>query len=382
MRRGDHAVAAPQLEKAAATSKSERDRAWNLRQRGNVAQTRSDYAAAEPLYRESLALYRKLKSRHDEALVLSELSVIHWWRGQLDEAEQMLREALAMDELTGLGAASTWYNLGAILNGANRLDDAREAGEQARKLFATAGHRGGESSALALLGELAQRQYRLAEARDLIERAIAIQRERGEKRSEGISLGNLARVAIEEERYDEARELCDEAIDIHRECGNKYNEGMQLMYLVDIAIVDGDLAAARRWCDDSASAFEAIASHIGLAAVHLRRGIVDELAGDARAAAACFERALGASARAKDHEMIAWVEMWHAAQAARGKRPRDAEAALARARASATRTGAPSIAVEASLAMATAVVARLAGTDVPLPEAVDWDTRVLARLAP
>jgi uncharacterized protein (TIGR02996 family) len=381
-RRGDHATAVPLLAAAGGKNAPREQRAWAVRQQANLASMRSDYAAAEPLYREALALYREDKDRHNEAIVLSELSVVHWWRHELDEAEAMLLHALELKTLVGASAGSTWYNLAAIRNGANRIDAARDAAEMARKLFAEAGHRGGEASALSMLGELAQRQHRYAEARVALERAVAIQRERGERRQLGVTLGNLARVAIEEERYAEARAICAESLELHRECENLFNEANQTLYLVDIALAEGDLAGARQACDDAERPFAKLAHHGGLGALQLRRGIADELAGAADTAAPHFDAAFAAAGRGNDHELAGWAELWRAVSAARRKRRDLAEAALDRARTKFAARGAASVAGEASMAMAAAVVGRWRAHDVDLPDAVDWDMRMLARMAP
>jgi uncharacterized protein (TIGR02996 family) len=381
LQRGDHATATVQVDRAAALATTKRERAWAARQRATAAASRSEFAAAEPLYREALALFRDDGDRRGEAVVLADLAIVHWWRQDLAGAEAVLREALAIPELGDQGAAHAWMSLASILNGQRRLDDARAAAERSREMSAAAGRRGNEAQALSLLSELARRQRRYADARELVAAAIAILRERGERRNEGVALGNLARVAIEDESYDEAREACEAALELDRECSNTYSEALQLMYLADIALARGDAAEARAWCEQSTARFEAIASHVGIAAAEMRHGIADQLAGDAAAADARYTLARAAARRAGDLEMVVWVELWTAINAAARGSATAANVVLARA-ASVLAGHLPSDACRASIEMATAVVARCAGGDVELPAAVDWDTRVLRRFAP
>jgi eukaryotic-like serine/threonine-protein kinase len=87
---------------------------------------------AETMFRESLALKRKLKVDHqDLAAVINNLAFVLWKKGQLPEAEALNREALEMRKKV-LGndspdVAASLDNLGGVLRDANRLPEAEAA---------------------------------------------------------------------------------------------------------------------------------------------------------------------------------------------------------------------------------------------------------------
>jgi tetratricopeptide (TPR) repeat protein len=265
------------------------------------------------------------------------------------------------------------------LNGANRIDDSIEAATQALSLFEVNNHRGGQSQALSLLGELWQRKNEPDKAVALLERAIGFERESGRRRELGITLGNLSRVALDLGEWAKVRVCCEEAVEIHREVGNKYNEGMQLMGLGDAAIGENELAEADQCYFDALVPLRAINSHVGISAAHLRRGIVAQLSSKREVAIKYYRQAIGDAAQSHDVEMPGWVEMWIALLAAQAGDQKAANAALNRAYAAMPAT---SVQGCETLAMTVAVVARLLGeTSNILPEPQSWDSRIIRRLA-
>ena len=382
VRRGDAAGAASLLATVQAGARDKPDRgeqAGMLRQQGNVELTRSNFVAAEQHYRNALAIYEELGQIENQGIVLSELSSAFWYRQDLDGAEQMLRQAIGMVKPGSLALASTYYNLGAILNGANRIDDSIEAATEALTLFEANTHRGGQGQALSLLGELWQRKNEPDKAIELLERAIGFERESGRRRELGITLGNLSRVALDRGDWTKARECCEEAVEIHRECSNKYNEGMQLMGLGDAAVGDNELAEADACYFDATVPLRAISNHIGLSAVHLRRGIVAQLTGKREVAMNYYRQAGAEAMRGHNEEMLGWIDMWIALLAAQVRDANPANVALNRAR---KEIRATSVQGCETLAMTVAVVARLLGeTSNVLPEPRCWDSRIIRRLA-
>jgi len=381
MRRGDANAAAPMLERVEAhyrDKKSESQQAWALRQRGNVELTRSNFVAAEELYRKALAIYVELKDKSSQGIVLSELSSAYWYRSDYAGAEKMLREALMLKNDDTVGVGSTYYNLGAILNGANRIDESIEAATKALEIFEHHKHSGGQGQALSLLGELWQRKNQHARALELLERAIVIFRAGGRQRELGVTLGNISRVALDLGEWAKVRVCCEEAVEIHREVGNKYNEGMQLMGLADAATGEGNFEEADAWLVEAITPLKAINNYQGLAAVHHRRGIAAQLTGKREVAERYYKQAMVDATRGNWAEMHGWVEMWIALLAAQANEPKPARAALRRAHAAIPATSVQGI---ATLAMTDTVVARLLGEAVELPEPQSWDSRIIATLA-
>ncbi|MEW5717374.1 MAG: tetratricopeptide repeat protein [Chloroflexota bacterium] len=80
---------------------SRREHAEAMRMRGLVAEQREDYAAAERLLQDALAIYRDLKNEKWITIVLNNLGELERECRQHDVAEQYFREALALAQETG-----------------------------------------------------------------------------------------------------------------------------------------------------------------------------------------------------------------------------------------------------------------------------------------
>ena len=309
--------------------------------------------------------------------MLGELSSAYWYRSDFAGAEQMLRRALELKHDDSAGTGSTYYNLAAILNGANRVEEAIAAATTALDYFTRHEHLGGQGQALSILGELWQRNNEHPRALELLERAVTLFRAAGRDRELGITLGSIGRVALDLGDWAKAREVCEQAVDIHREVGNKYNEGIQLTSIADAAIGEREWDEADAWLQEALVPLEAIKNHQGIAAVRHRRGIVAQLSGKRAIAERFYKQAMVDATRGNWPEMHGWVEMWIALAAAQAKAAKAARAALQRAQAA---IPASSVQGVETLAMTNAVVARLLGEAVELPLPASWDSRIIATL--
>ena len=350
------------------------EQAWALRQRGNVDLVRSEFASAEPFYRRALAMYRELDDKDSESIVLSELAGVLWSRQDFEGAVAILRESIAARSADSLGLGSGYYNLGAVLNGMGRVDDAREAAEESLRIFRKHERRDGVGQALSLLGELAQRSSRHDEAEQLLTEALTCHRERGAIREIGITLGNLSRVALDRAEYAKAREHCEEAVELHRECGNKYNEGMQLLGLADAAIGEQRLDDALAHVDEAMVPLVAIENFPAIGALQLRRAFVALLRGAYAEVDAHLDQASADALRGNYPELVGWAQLYRAIARARQGR-RDAVPALL---AEAEHHLVNSTHGRFSLAMARAVIGRLRGETTDLPSPASFDGHLLA----
>jgi tetratricopeptide (TPR) repeat protein len=90
-----------------------RDKAIAIQLQGLIAEQRQNYAEAERLYQDALAIYRELGKEADEAIVLNDLGDVARSQRHYDRAESYYKQALAMMKNEGikkdkqLGAA-TW----------------------------------------------------------------------------------------------------------------------------------------------------------------------------------------------------------------------------------------------------------------------------------
>jgi len=115
--------------------------ASNLGNLGLIAQDRGNLDEAEKLLRESLEINRKLGRLEGQASQLGNLGLIAKARGNLDEAEKLLRESLEIFRKLGRleGQANQLGNLGSIAKQHGDMTEARRLWTQSRDLYARIG---------------------------------------------------------------------------------------------------------------------------------------------------------------------------------------------------------------------------------------------------
>lgn len=153
-----------------------RDQAFATRMRGMVAQQRGDLDEAERLLTEALTAHRDLGEETSQAIVLNDLGALTRERQDYDRAEGYYREALKIHEKLG----ETTY----------------------------------KTTVLGNLGSLALYRGRPAEAREWFERELPLAQEVGRQSLIAQAQSGLARVLEEEGRPAEALPLAQAALQI------------------------------------------------------------------------------------------------------------------------------------------------------------------------
>jgi tetratricopeptide (TPR) repeat protein len=193
---------------------------------GNVYQLIGEALRAEVMYRDSLAMRRKLLGS-EHAQVADSLDKVAWavsYQGRAAEAEGLVREALAMRRrLFGNehgAVAHSLYSLADMLRAQGRLAEAesviREALAMQRKLLGNENLDAAQS--LAILSAVLVGQGRLAEAENVIREALVMRRKLlgNDDPSLAEPLYDLANAVYEQGRLPEAEGLFREALAILR----------------------------------------------------------------------------------------------------------------------------------------------------------------------
>jgi predicted ATPase/class 3 adenylate cyclase len=230
------------------------------------------YAEAQPLLEESLAIAREIGDKERIAMTLQPLGEAVLGQGNRDAARQYLEEAVAL---------------------ARELPDRREL-----------------AAALNALAQLRRIAGTLATAEPLYQQAVALARELGDRESVAIGLLNLAMVAIGRGSGDSARKILLEALVIGDEIGSKPVGQSVIEVAAGLSGSRGESARAARWY----GAAEAHAAQTGLhrdpadeafLAPHVARARA-ELGADLHAAAETAGRALGYAEALS--EVRAWLK--------------------------------------------------------------------------
>jgi predicted ATPase len=310
-------------------------RALALNALANVVADQGDFARAEALYHESLAIRRTLGDRAGIADVLGNLGLLASDRADHARARALLEESLILrrdlpDERRLALALAT---LGVATYRDGDLDRAADLLNQARVHFATLGEPERTGYVLTQLGIVARHRGDLAGAAAYHREALTQYRAVGAKRGVAGSLNNLAMVARDQDETDQAERLYKEALEAQRELGSSAGAARVLRNLADLARVRGDHARAaalyreslrERWAlDDPATTADAV---VGLASALTAGGDATRAAQLLGSAEALAERMSGGLRRPP-----AYGDVLAAAQAAVGAEAFAAAFALGRA---------------------------------------------------
>ncbi|MBE8967436.1 tetratricopeptide repeat protein [Nostocales cyanobacterium LEGE 12452] len=167
---------AAQMAEAMERGGSRWGKAVAIQLQGLIAKQRQDWAEAERLYQEALAIYRELEDEYCEAIALNSLGEVARSQGHYDRAESYYKQALAIEEKLGNKESQATYCAG--------------------------------------LGNLALDRDRPSEARPWCERELVLAQEVGRQDLVADAQAGLAQVMEKEERYTEALSLAQSALDI------------------------------------------------------------------------------------------------------------------------------------------------------------------------
>ncbi|QHG17482.1 tetratricopeptide repeat protein [Nostoc sp. ATCC 53789] len=160
-----------------------RDKAFATRMQGVIAEQRQDWAEAEQLYQEALAIYRKLGNEKREAIALNNLGGFARSQGDYDGAEFYYKQALTITKKLGFKEQEASHSAG--------------------------------------LGHLALNRNRPTEARTWYERQLTLAQEIGQQSLVADAQEGLAQVLKEEGRYTEALPLALTALEIRERLRDK-----------------------------------------------------------------------------------------------------------------------------------------------------------------
>lgn len=206
-----------------------------------LAYAQSDYDAAQPLFEESLRLYRELQDKEGIAFSLGNLGIIASKQGDYPTARALYEESLALKRELGnkLGIAATLVNLGIVAYEQGDYPTARLLYEESLALEREAEHKWGIAGLLDNLGNVALKQGNHATAQAFYEESLTLYRELDSKQGIGTALTGLGDVACDQGDYAAAQALYLESLASQRELGTKLN-------LVELLEEFAALAAAQQ----------------------------------------------------------------------------------------------------------------------------------------
>ena len=221
------------------------DALWTAAQQ---ATAQYDWAAAEPLLEQALALFQETGRVRESVFALSDLAFVALVQDDLSRAATFSEEALAiaraMDDARAISAAL--LNLGEVRSLQGDHEVALQHHEEALRLRRELDHQLLIANAAYNLGVTAFRAGETARAREAIEESLTLARELDEETNSAAALYTLAELELREGNLDRAAESIAESMAIYRELENDLATAGGFIVQAAIAAARGSLEDAAR----------------------------------------------------------------------------------------------------------------------------------------
>jgi predicted ATPase/DNA-binding SARP family transcriptional activator len=221
------------------------DALWTAAQQ---ATAQYDWAAAEPLLEEALALFRKTGRGRESVFALSDLAFVALVQDDLEGAAELSEEALdvarTLDDSRAISAAL--LNLGDVRSLRSDHEAALRHHEEALRLRRALGDQLLIANAAYNIGVTAFRAGDTARAREVVQESLELARKLGEETNTAAALYTLAELELEEGDLERAAEAIAESMAIYGELENDLAKAGCLVVCAAIAAAKGSYEDAAR----------------------------------------------------------------------------------------------------------------------------------------
>jgi predicted ATPase/class 3 adenylate cyclase/DNA-binding CsgD family transcriptional regulator len=217
-----------------------------------LALSQGDFAGAEELFGESLAMFRELGNKQGIADTLNMLGHVGCLRCKYAEARSVIEECLVLQRELGSqeeGMAWALSNLAAIAIEQGDYAVGRSGAEEGLKLFREGGNNGAYAY-LRLVGAVF-RQGDLARADMLAKECLASCQEEGDKDDIAQALDLLGQITLYQGDGITARSLFEESLAIRQELESPWLIATSLCRLASVSAIQGEQTAARTLYEQS-----------------------------------------------------------------------------------------------------------------------------------
>ena len=219
---------------------------------------RGDLAGAMPLFEQAMASLGKAGDRAKLASVTSNVSLIHYARGEYDRALDLMLKVLG--------------------------------------LYESVGDEKGQGIVLNALGNVYRKLGDSAKARERFSRALALAERTGHTPLTIGCLVNLAEIDVSEKRWDAALERNRKALELARAVGSRDSISVCLNNIGDVLRERGEAAAALGYYRESMAIFEEMNARPRLVVSHLNIGRLSLKVGSEREAETSLKKAFDLAA--------------------------------------------------------------------------------------
>jgi tetratricopeptide (TPR) repeat protein len=204
------------------------------------------YLDARTIHSHARQAAHHIRDDAGEARALTNLGLVHWRKGDYEQATEHFQQALVLSRLIGdqLSAARALTNLGMLYAAQGKYAKAADHLEPALTRFQTIGNSVGEAGTHNNLGLVYLRQGRYVQAEEHFEQTLAHSRKIGDRVGEAHALTNLGSVYTRRGHYARAIEHHRQALDHSRAMGDRVGEAHALTNLGSVYTRRGHYARA------------------------------------------------------------------------------------------------------------------------------------------
>jgi len=277
-------------------------RARALAAAGDLATEQAEYAAAEPLLRASLELWRELGDGEGIAKALNHLGNMAGARFEYDSARALLNEALELRRSAAnqRGIAVTLRNLGVLAAQQRDFEVARARYEEALPLARAQGDTRVVASLALGLSAVRFDDGDHVGAAEIAQEGLELARQLGDRQLIAELLTMLCGINSAEGDDGLSSSRLDEALVIWRSLGSRDAVAWVHTTLGEMALASGDLERGLVHLDSALAAWRRVGDNAAVARVAAAAGQCAFLLGDTRLARASFEESLELAERVAD----------------------------------------------------------------------------------
>ncbi len=220
----------------AQTVQSRQDQADNLVQAASQLVRGSRYDEAVKTYEQALQIYRELKDRSAESVILNNIGLTYFRQKQYPKALDFYQQSLAITKQIGdrKGEATSLSNIGAVYNSLGQYEKAVDFFQQSLAIRSQIGDRVAEATSLSNLGKGYLNLKQHQQAADFFQKAVDAYQQIGDRNGESLNLGNLGTAYQRLNQYQKAADAYQQALTIFKQIGDLQKQSYSLMDLGDV----------------------------------------------------------------------------------------------------------------------------------------------------
>jgi tetratricopeptide (TPR) repeat protein len=229
---------------------------------GDAAEARYANEAAIDYYRRLVTLL----ADDERGPILLKLAKILELGGELEEAERMSIEAIALAVRAGDEVAAAWAHTSRAepMRKQGRYDEAEAELEAAWRIFEKEEDLSGCGRVAHIRGLIADLQGDSERSWAQFEQALSISRARGDRRTEATLLGNLALPAVQQGDYELALDVSEQSLVIRNELGDRWGIGLSLNNIGMMAYLRQEYAGALAPLEEALAIGQQIGDSLGI----------------------------------------------------------------------------------------------------------------------